>query len=394
MKTCGVICEFNPFHGGHAHLLSELRRGGAETVICLMSGSFVQRGEPAVADKFTRARCAVEGGADIVLELPFPYSSSSAELFARAGVSVLDRLGVDTLGLGCETLNEAALRRVARVLCSPELEGEYRRLCRAGRGSAAAYFEAYRIVAGEPLSEQPNDALAVNYAKELCRRGSGMALHVVRRLGDGYNERDVGRGAYPSARALRERMSVGGLESVHGLVPEATLAALREAENDGLFMSHIKNIEGAMLTYLRVCDVETAFAAADVGDGLAARLCAAARRACSYDELLRLASAANYTDARIRRAVLAMLLGVTREDQLREPAYVQLLGANARGREFLAACRRRAGLEIVTKPADAATVSGGERQWELAQRSEALWCMTLPRPRPSDILTRMHPYFC
>lgn len=394
MRVCGVICEFNPFHGGHAHLLGELRRGGAETVVCLMSGSFVQRGEPAVADKFTRARCAVESGADVVLELPFPYSSSGAELFARAGVGILDRLGVDTLGFGCETLDEAALRRAACVLCSPELEDEYRRLCRAGRGSAAAYFEAYRAVAGEPLSERPNDVLAVNYAKELHRRGSGMAMHVVRRLGDGYNEREVRPGAHPSARALRERMLVGGLETVRELLPPATLDALREVEDEGLFMSHIKNIENVILSYLRICDVNAASSAADASDGLAARLCAAARSACSYEELLRAASAANYTVARIRRALLAILLGVTREDQQREPAYVQLLGASARGREFLASCRRREGLEIVTKPADAAAVLGGERQWELTQRSEALWCMTLPRPRPADILTRMHPYFC
>lgn len=394
MKVCGVICEFNPFHGGHGHLLRQLRGAGAETIICLMSGSFVQRGEPAVADKFTRARCALEQGADLVLELPFPYSMSSAELFARAGVGILDRLGVETLGMGCESADESLLRRAARVLCSAEHEDEYRRLCRAGRGSAAAYFEAYRRVCGEALSEQPNDLLAVNYAKELRRRESGMALHVVRRLGDGYNELGVSDGAYPSARALRDRMSIGGLGSVEELMPRAAFKALCEADRNGVLGAQMVNLERAVLSYLRVCDVGAASTAADAGDGLAVRLCMAARQACSLGELLREASAANYTDARIRRAILSIFLGVTREDELREPAYVQLLGANARGRKFLAACRRREGLEIVTKPADAAAISGGERQWKLAQRSEALWCMALPSPRPADILTRMHPYFC
>lgn len=392
MRVCGVICEFNPFHSGHAYLLDELRRAGAEQVVCLMSGSFVQRGEPAVADKFTRARCAIEGGADIVLELPFPYCMSSAELFARAGVGVLDRLGVDTLGLGCETLDEAALHRAARWLCSEQMDETYRRLCRAGRGSAAAYFEAYRIVAGEPLSDRPNDVLAVNYAKELERRGSGMQLCIVRRRGDGYNEQCVGGGEHPSARALRQLMREGGVDALAGLAPTATQAALGEAERGGLFMSHLENIEHDILTFLRICDPICAASAADAGDGLAARLCAAARRVCSYEELLRAASAANYTDARIRRAILAMLMGVTREDECSEPAYVQLLGASARGREYLAARRRDEGPVIVTKPSDAAGVTGGERQWELAQRSEALWCMTLPQPQPADFLTKKHPF--
>lgn len=394
MKACGVICEFNPFHGGHAYLLGQLRRAGAEVIVCVMSGSFVQRGESAVADKFARARCAIEGGADVVLELPFPYCMASAEYFARAGVGVLDRFGVDALGFGCESGDEASLAKAAEILLSEQFAARYRQLCREGEGGAAAYFAAYREVAGRPLSDSPNDILAVNYVKELRRRGSRMAVLPVRRRGDGYGQTEPG-GEFPSAMALRILMREGGVDALTGHVPEAVRRALEGACKAGLCMSRIENIERAIISYLRVCDANAAARDDAPGEscGLDERICAAAREAGNYDELIALASAANFTDARIRRAVLNLMLGVTREDMLREPAYLQLLAASRRGRAYLAERRRAGGIPVVTKPADAAGVAGGARQWQLAQRSEALWCMTLPRPLPASTLTLMHPYF-
>lgn len=392
MKVCGIICEFNPFHNGHAHLIRTLREAGAEVVVCLMSGSFVQRGEPAVADKFTRARCALAGGADVVLELPFPYCMASAEFFARAGVDILTRLGVDTLGFGGESFDAATLWETARVLLTADFEERYRQLCRVGKGSAAAYFEAYRAITGAPLSDSPNDILAVNYVKELLRLGRQADIFPVRRKGDGYNEASIGASGYPSARALRALMRDGGVDALRGYVPDATLAALEEASNNDLCMSQIENIGHDILTFLRVSDPDST-KLPDADSGLTDRIFAAAREVCGYDDLIRRASASNYTDARVRRTVLSLLLGVTVGDWRREAAYVQLLAANSRGRAYLASRRRAGGLPVITKPADAAGVCGGERQWTLAQRSEALWCMTLPAPLPAAALTKMHPWF-
>lgn len=399
MKVCGVICEFNPFHNGHKHLIDELRQAGAGLIVCLMSGSFVQRGEPAIADKFTRAACAVAGGADVVLELPFPYCMSSAEFFARAGVDILDRLGVDMLGFGCESGDAESLRRAAKVLLAPDFSEQYRKLCRAGRGSAGAFFEVYRSLAGEELSDAPNNILAVNYVKELMRRKSNAEVAVIRRSGCGYNETSVRQGQYPSARALRKIIQKSandgrdGVGEIADLVPPETINMLSRAVKQGTFASQIENIQHDIITYLRISDCDLLMAAADADDGLAARLCAAAREAGDYAGLVCAASAANYTDARVRRAVINMMLGITPDDLRREEAYVQLLAANVHGREWLSARRNSGGVEIVTKPADAAGVQGGERQWMLSQRSEALWCMTLPRVLPAAYLTRNHPVF-
>jgi predicted nucleotidyltransferase len=138
MKTVGIVCEYNPFHTGHARQIDILRKSGAEVIICAMSGNFSERGELTVADKYTRAEAAVRCGADIVVELSFPYSSLSAEGFCSAGVHILSSLGCDTLSFGSESSDVALLRRAADIVASPEFVSDYAEICK-NQGSARAY---------------------------------------------------------------------------------------------------------------------------------------------------------------------------------------------------------------------------------------------------------------
>ena len=145
MKTTAIICEFDPLHRGHEYLINEARRHGAECVVCVMSGAFCQRGEPSAITKHTRAHSALAAGADVVLELPFPYSCASAEFFAYGAISVIGALGcVDTLAFGCEAgdadgLYEAAVRR-----CSADFAAEYEKLTAMHTSmGTAALFEQY-----------------------------------------------------------------------------------------------------------------------------------------------------------------------------------------------------------------------------------------------------------
>ena len=215
MRASGVICEFNPFHNGHAYLLSRMREqvGDEGCVICLMSGRFVQRGEPAMADPYLRAKMAIAGGADLVLELPFPWSAGSAEHFATAGVRVLSRLGVDAITFGSESGNLALLEHAAKAVANPDFGEVYARLCRKGNGTTAAYAEALRQVAemdSAPLPEgfpSSNDLLGIAYlrALDLVAHEGGHHPHaaVVTRVGSGYREEMLTDGAYPSATAIR-----------------------------------------------------------------------------------------------------------------------------------------------------------------------------------------------
>ena len=394
MNIFGVICEFNPFHNGHKYLFDTLRERGADMIICAMSGSFVQRGETAIMDKFTRAACAVSAGADLVVELPFPYCSSGAEFFAGAGVYILDKLGVNALGFGSETADVKSLTDAAAVLETEAFAEEYKKLCRDGVGSAAAYFRAYETITGHTLECGSNDILALAYIKEIRRLGNSMKIEAVRRVGADYNSEAIRADELPSATALRSLIGPGDYWEWQGLIPNGSFEYIQSTDKIGLFGSKLNNIYQGILTYLRLCDVNDFANTAETAGGLTQRICAAASRATCLDDLIKASLTSNYTAARVRRGLINMLLGVTVEDIRSRPAYVQLLAANGRGREYLSSRRREeGGLPMVTKPADARSVEGGERQYALACRSEALWCMTLPEPQPTDTLTKMKPIF-
>ena len=179
--TVGIICEFNPFHNGHAYLLKKAHELG-DCVICVMSGRTVQRGTVAVTDPYTRAEIALLGGADLVLELPFPWSSGSAAYFASTGVNILSSLGVDCLLFGSECGDMDTLRSAAEVVRSDEFIARYTALCREGEGSAAAYRKALQEQFPQN-SMGANDLLGVAYLEAIAAQNSSIIPYTVRRLG-------------------------------------------------------------------------------------------------------------------------------------------------------------------------------------------------------------------
>ena len=201
MKNVGVICEYNPFHGGHAYLLERVR--GAETVICLMSGEFTQRGEAAILPPVARAEMALRAGADLVLELPFPYCAGSARYFGA---------GADTLAFGSESADLVSLQAAA----GKTLGEDFINKCANGaknKGDAAKYFET--LGEGDLLS---NDILAIEYIRAVQSLGAALKPHPILRVGAGYRDTDAGV-AYPSATALRQKLTRG--EDIASDLPEA-----------------------------------------------------------------------------------------------------------------------------------------------------------------------------
>ena len=186
MRIAGIICEYNPFHNGHAHQLAVLREAGYAPV-CVMSGDYVQRGEPAVIPAAARAEAAVRCGAALVLELPPSYALRSAEGFADSGVELLDRLGcAEALCFGSESGDAEALLATARTLLSPELVPLLKQELAGGASFPAARQRALERLGapGAALLERPNSILAVEYCKALLRRGSAMRPIVLHRAGD------------------------------------------------------------------------------------------------------------------------------------------------------------------------------------------------------------------
>ncbi|MGI6167483.1 MAG: nucleotidyltransferase family protein [Eubacteriales bacterium] len=391
MKITGVICEFNPFHKGHEYLLRSLRSRGAELIVCAMSGSFVQRGEPAIADKYTRAAMAVSCGADVVLELPFPFCAASAEYFAAAGVAVFAAAGVNTLGFGSECGDIELLLAAAGVVSGRDFAECYRRRCREGEGAAAAYFRAFREVAGYDMPSGSNDILGLEYIKAARRAGAGLCFETVRRVGSAYRSGEVDS-EMPSASAIRKLIMTSGVWSVSQYIPEAAMGPFCAAFERGTAPADIYNAERAILAYLRLGSPEAFRDTAEGADGLGGRLHRAALCSAGLDELLGRASAKNYTDTRLRRAVLFCLADVKKADLKRRPEYTLLLAASQQGLKYLKKIRGKTQIPIITKPADVRALGeSSARQRHLSGRADALWTLMLKSPAPAGELTRARP---
>ena len=334
MTVVGVAAEYNPFHAGHAFHLRETRRLAGEcAVIAVMSGNFVQRGECAVWDKWGRARAALEGGADLVLELPTVYAASSAEGFARGAVGTLAATGVVThLSFGSECGDVDALRRVAACLDSESYRAGLRRFLDGGMPFAACRQAAVGELLGEGpagLLSQPNNNLGIEYIRALNALGSSIEPVTVPRRGAGHDGGD--HPDYPSASFLRGKILSGELEA-------ANPACLKYGER-------------AALAVLRAMDEEGFAALPGCGEGLSHRLYRAVRQGRTLEEVYDLAKTKRYAHSRIRRAVLWGALGLRGSDRPACPPYLRVLGANGRGREALREMKGKASLPVITKPA-------------------------------------------
>ena len=329
MKTVGIIAEYNPFHAGHAYHIRESRRRIGEdcAVIAVMSGDYVQRGEPAIHDKFTRTRAALEGGADLVLELPLSTALSSAEAFGRGAVRLLSCLNVDRLSFGCETGNLESLAEIAELVAQRrfirDVKEELKR--HPEQSFASARQSTAERALGRPLPElrKPNSILAIEYLKAL--QGTGILPLAVERIGAGHDE--IGENDYPSASELRRRIREEG-----GGPDEALQEIL-------------------ILDRLRRCGRER-FPEGGLGD----RLLREIGRQGSLRTLTAAAASKRYPLAGVRRACLRAALGLEPEDRQGETPlkYIRVLGFRNKGREVL---RRGAEVPLLTRAAHVRSLS-------------------------------------
>ncbi len=386
MRTVGIVCECNPFHAGHAYLIDSARRAGAETVVCVMSGCFVQRGEGAIADPYLRAKALVLGGADLVLELPFPYSAAGAEQFAAAGVKMLDALGVDELWFGSECGDLDRLSRVALVCDDPRFVEQYRQSAVGDTGTAEAYFSCLRSFLGADADCFSNDILAISYLRALRAIGSKVRPVTVRREGGAYLDDTLGDG-FPSATALRRKWREEGADAVLPYLPEATRELWR-----GVVPADLRNAERLILGYFRLTSPEVLESCAALSGGLGNRLSRAAQSARSYDELMSLAATKKYPTSRLQRGILFGLLQVGDADLANDPAYARLLAANRAGCEYLAWARKRSGLTVITRKSDLPDTPEALRQEAWETRAFALYTLCTPESGAADALWRRSAY--
>ena len=388
MKTAGIVAEYNPFHRGHAYHIAQTRRalGEGGGILCVMSGNWVQRGECALTDKWTRAELAIRGGADLILELPTPWAMSTAESFARGAVELLEAAGiVDVLSFGSECGEVERLEQVAGCLDSPAYWTELSRLLRRGMTFAACRQGAVAELLGEELSSLllgPNDNLGIEYLRRLNTLRSGIRPLAISRRGTGHHG-EAWEPGFASATKIRSLLQAENWGEAACFLPKGTVEMLRRTQ-----LASLAQCERAVLAQLRTMEEEDWAALPDSGaaEGLPERLTRAAGRAVSLEEFYTLAKTKRYPRARLRRLAMSAFLGMKRERIPAHPSYLRVLAFNARGRGMLREMRDRCSLPILTKPAHVKRLEEEKQQlFRLESHFTDLFTLCLPRPLPGGM---------
>ncbi len=332
MDITGIICEYNPLHIGHKKQLDLVRKAHPEgSIVCLMSGNFVQRGQPAIFHKSVRARSAIKSGADLVLELPVTAALSSAEGFASEGVRILGSF-CNRLCFGAECADGSQLMNVAKTLLTKDFSEYLATALETGVSFPAARQMALETMGVDAsILGQPNNILGVEYCKAIIAQNSRMLPMPILREGD-YHDGQADPDN-PSATAVRHLMVSG--ENWHEYVPDAVQECFRGAE-----LHTLQAGQRAILARLRTM-TDGEFEALPYGsEGLWRKLMHSARKEATLEEILTTVKSKRYTRSRLDRMVLCAFLGLDREMMQTSAPYVRVLALNDKGREILKQARQ------------------------------------------------------
>ena len=379
MQATGIIAEYNPFHNGHQYHIRQAKKLMQQPVIVAMSGSFMQRGEPAILSKWQRAALAVSCGADLVLELPCAFTLRSAEFFAQGGVSLLAASGcVNALCCGVESA-DCDFPALARIACDAGVQEQLQALLRQGTSYASAWeqlFAAHSEKLDKPLSS-PNDILALSYTQAIIRHGYDIEPLYVQRQDSGYNSTEISS-TLASATAIRQALATGNT-SWQQAVPPAVQNALPHAGYD-------ERLLWQLISYrLRLLSPEEIAARTECSEGLENRLKQAAD--CrSLAEAVAACSSKRYTASRCRRLLLQLLCDVPREAWAQQhAAYLRVLAFNDTGRQLLKQMKKTAALPLITKLGrgwqyDVGQAEACHKQLALELKATDVWSLLQKRP--------------
>ena len=378
MKAVGLVTEYNPFHNGHLyHLNKAMELTGADISVAVMSGDFVQRGEPAVLDKYTRTSMALNSGVNLVVELPVNYAVSSAESFAAGALKVLDYIKADSIAFGSESGDIERLSKLANILCDNEdtLYKEISKYTANGISYAAARQKVVEKLTDKDTAAMltsSNNILAVEYLKAIIKNNYAIKPYTVQRQGDSYNDTDI-RSEYASATALRENLKA---DNISGYIPVKAGLILSSNTNyiypDDITETLFTRLLDILFAsnYDKNVFIENVMQYPDVSKEIAGRLYKSAMDMITRTVPQRSESKDNWTFSfgslceyiktkevplsRIKRALVRITLGLDKkhmEKYSNEP-YIRVLGFDKKGQEYLSYIRKTVGVPLITKTAD------------------------------------------
>lgn len=397
----GIISEYNPFHNGHLYQINKIREefGEDTKIVALMSGNYVQRGGIAIADKALRAKCAVLSGVNLVLELPFPFSMSSAEFFAKGAVGILNNLNcIDVLSFGSEDGDITTLIKVATIMNSEDYQNTIKVLSSESSYKKLGYPKICEMALRYNLSQEinfeftPNNILAVEYIKTLISSNSSITPHTIRRQGASFDNESIIPGDIQSATAIRNSIRHKDISALK-YTPDITKNAILEAINSGDFPCDEERLSSAVISSFRLntsCDREIYH---DTYGGLYNRLKDISFETNTINDMVSSAESKTFTKARIRRAIFNSYLSVTSSQVKETPAYTQILALDSDGRGILKLIRKDSSFPILTKPSDIGTLSeNAKRQKAISDRADSVFQMTKPIQKDGNLALRFTPF--
>ena len=342
MQVSAIICEYNPFHTGHKYQIDSIRENIEDVaIVCVMSGDFVQRGDVAIIDKHTRAKIAVENGADLVLQLPAFFSTQVAEIFARGGVSLINSLGcVDFLCFGSESGDIEKLYERANSDTDKEI---LRQSLKAGNSFASSYFTSESII------NMSNDILATEYIRALQGVKSKTRPFAIKRQGANYNDKALNEN-FSSATAIRESLKKGDISKIESFIPSGSQNYFDIIKFDEDFFELIK--------YSIISKEDTLNEIFEIGEGLENRILSKIEGSKDMEDLIMNIKSKRYTYARIRRILFNILLDIKKTDieEIKRRnfylPYVRVLAFNDRGRKVLKEIKKIGNIKMINKVAN------------------------------------------
>lgn len=362
MKIVGLITEYNPFHAGHLYHMQQARElTGADYCVVLMSGSFVQRGEPAIFDKYRRTKAALLAGADLVLEMPVAFSTASAHEFAAYGVALLSAIGVDAVVFGSECGQIEILKQAAYALNheSVEFQERLRKGLKAGLTYPQARAKALEMEdTWASVLSSPNNILGIEYLRAAEDLHSPMKFYTISRKGSGYHEDTLADANFPSASAIRGiiRNSLSKDKDLLDILASHLPAVTHPAYTGAVpvFVDDFSELLNAA-----VLQMQATFSIADLSPELAARLAKPPYCPLSFEERIQALKTRQLTYTRVSRALLHLVLGMREEDISRwkdegYALYVRILGFRRQSSPLLSCLHKKSSIPLITKMADAA----------------------------------------
>lgn len=362
MKVCGIVAEYNPFHNGHKYQIKQTKKlTNCDTVIAVMSGNFIQRGLPALFDKWTRAKMAIENGVDIVIELPTCYATSSAEFFAHGAIGIMDALNcVDVLSFGNKYNDIEILKRIASVLHSePE---EYKKLLQKelkkgtsypiARSNALKNFLKKEIDSKvlENILLDSNNILGIEYLKALLTYDSPITPCSIERIGGDYNSTNI-IGNICSATGIREMLENGNTSRLPEVLPEKSYEILTNELTFGKAPMRMNNFENEILYALRKLSTQELSEISDVTEGLENVLKKSINEGFDIDSLIEKIKTKRYTKTRVQRILIHTLLGIkksTVQEHKEAPQYARILAFSKHGKDILPELVKNSRIPIIT----------------------------------------------